>query len=255
MIEENGGAMGVLIDRRRSHFPTLHEIGRLNAMALMLGRVSTASGSERGPINRPTQGATLATARGTDAAEIVRFLREHGARRQFYPAYSEEDFRDGATTRGFRIEDFIVARRDSKIAGVVGLWDQSSYKQTIVRGYAGWLGAIRPLYNFGAKWMGRPRLPSIGEEIRYAYAAFVRVADDDREIFQTLLRHAHGLAAQRGFSYLMIGMEERDPLLSVARRYPHINYPSRLFLACWDNGEKFYEQLDGRIPYAEIAAL
>jgi hypothetical protein len=187
--------------------------------------------------------------------EIVRFMREHGASRQFYPAYGEEDFRDGATTRGFRIEDFIVARRGGEIAGVIGVWDQSSFKQTVVRGYAGWLGAIRPFYNFGAKWMGRPRLPSIGEEIRYAYAAFVRVADDDREIFQTLLRHAHGLAAQRGFSYLMIGMEERDPLIGVARRYPHINYPSRLFLACWDNGEKFYEQLDGRIPYAEIAAL
>lgn len=244
VIEENREALGVLVERRRRHFPSFHEVGRLHTMALPLG----APGSDGG--GYPVAGGTP-----SDLPGIVRFLHRHGARRQFFPAYGEEDFLDGVRTRGFRIEDFLVARRDGEIAGILGVWDQSAYKQTVVRGYAGRLGVIRPFYNIAAKWRGRPRLPAIGEEIRSAYAAFVCVDGDDRRIFQALLRRACRLAGQRGFSYLMIGLEDRDPLLGVVRHCPHINYPSRLFLAGWDDGATFYERLDKRIPYAEIAAL
>jgi hypothetical protein len=193
---------------------------------------------------------------------IVAFLRRGGAARQFYPAYSEEDFYSEATL-GFRPEDFFVARRNGTLVGVIGLWDQSSYKQTIVRGYAGWLRWARPAYNLAARLSARPALPDVGEKILHAYASFVCVAGDDPDVFRALLRRVCAVAAERGYSYLMAGFDERDPLLEVARAYPHIAYPSRVFIAGWENNsddqpnqfERFYEQLDDRIPYFEIAAL
>jgi hypothetical protein len=143
------------------------------------------------------------------------------------------------------------------------LWDQSSYKQTVARGYAGWLRWARPAYNLVARLSARPALPDVGEKIFQAYASFVCVADDDPEVFRALLRRVCAVAAERGYSYLMTGFDERDPLLEVARAYPHIAYPSRVFIAGWKNDsddqpnqfERFYEQLDDRIPYFEIAAL
>lgn len=257
VIEQNREAFGVLIERRRKHFPAFSELGRLFTLALPLrhrnwGKANHCeSGTDFGLSHRPEQ----TEVRSTELTEIVEFLRRHGAARQFYPAYTADDFSDGATTRGFHVEDFVTARRGGRIAGVIGLWDQSIYKQTVVRGYAGWLRASRPLYNLGAKLRGRPPLPPIGEEIRYCYASFVCVAGDDPEIFRALLEAVLARAAARGHSYLMIGFTERDPLLIPARRLPHIAYPSRLFLAAWENGGGFYERLDGRVPYVEIAAL
>ena len=185
-----------------------------------------------------------------------------GQARQFYPAYSEDDFR-GEATLGFRPEDFFVARRNGALVGVIGLWDQSSYKQTIARGYAGWLRWARPAYNIAARLSARAPLPNAGEKILHAYASFVCVADEDTEVFRALLRRVCAVAAERGYSYLMAGFDERDPLLAVARAHPHIAYRSRVFIAGWpkdpDNQpnqfERFYEQLDDRIPYFEIAAL
>ena len=38
---------------------------------------------------------------------------------------------------GLRLEDIRVARRNGSIAGVMGLWDQSAYKQNVVRSLFG----------------------------------------------------------------------------------------------------------------------
>jgi len=53
-----GAAVGVLL---------AFNTGAIAGLDLLLRRVSTASGSERGSINAPIDGATLATARGTDS--------------------------------------------------------------------------------------------------------------------------------------------------------------------------------------------
>lgn len=245
IIEENREALGVLIERRRAGFPVCRELGKLYTLALTV---------RRGSPERSSNGETT-RACCDDLPGIVAFLRRHGAARQFYPVYDEDDFH-GAATRGFQVEDFFIARRAGEIVGIVGLWDQASYKQTIVRGYAGWLRRARPFYNLGARLLAHPPLPPPGEKIAYAYASFICVADDDPTVFRALLQHVYQLAAARGYAYLTIGLSERDPLLKVARQYPHIAYPSRVFIAGWaETFEEFYEQLDDRVPYVEIAAL
>ena len=67
--------------------------------------------------------------------EIVNFLRQHGARRQFFPAYSLENFTNGASLRGLNVEDILVARRGDQIVGVLSVWDQAAYKQDVVERY------------------------------------------------------------------------------------------------------------------------
>jgi hypothetical protein len=98
-------------------------------------------------------------------------------------------------------------------------------------------------------------LPSPGEQIRFAYASFICLANNDPDIFRVLLRHVYNLAVERGYAYLMIGLAEFDPLLDVARQYLHIPYRSRLYTACWPGEESFHQKLDYRLPYVEVATL
>src|SRR5262245_35115481 len=64
--------------RLRRHFTTrialyalaLAVFGTLALICLVGDRISTASGSERGSINRPIDRASLATARGTDSGHM-----------------------------------------------------------------------------------------------------------------------------------------------------------------------------------------
>lgn len=232
IVDGNEQATGVLVRSRRRSFPVFREVARYRTAALRLRRVrAPLPGSEEIVPGSPEQ-----------ITEIVQFLRASGTRRQLFPVWTEQRLRQLGSL-GLSLGDIRVARRNGRIVGTIALWDQSSYKQTIVRGYAGWLKVVAPL------------LPPAGTELRSAYAALVCVAGDDLLVFARLLREIHALARRRGFDYLLVGLDARDPLLPVVRSHPHMSYPSRLYLASWPRGDSAHEQLDARPAYVDIATL
>ncbi|MBN1874347.1 MAG: hypothetical protein JXA33_08955 [Anaerolineae bacterium] len=270
--DENRVARGVLVDRRRPGFPQLQELAHIVTLGIILRKrifkVTARRNVALRGLSNPRSGA-ISIRRGSASTlpAIVAFLQREGAKKQFFPAYTEADFTTRDTIPGFDVGDFFVAytcgtdfpaghaQEEDTIVGVLGLWDQSGYKQSVVQGYSGSLRWLRPLYNVGARITGAQPLPGIGEHIKSAYASFICIQDDDPVVFQCLLRDVYDLAASRGYAYLMLGLTCQDPLLSIAQAYPHIAYYSRLYTVCWEDAGDFHAQLDGRVPYVEIAAL
>ena len=179
-------------------------------------------------------------------------MSEYGREKQYFQLYSEEEFR-GSATLGFSVEDFVVFERGGELSGVVGLWDQSAYKQTVVRGYSRELRWTRPLYDAAARLTRRHPLPAPGEPLRSAYAAFVCVAYDDTFVFRALLRRIYELAAKRGYAFLVAGLAANNPLLAEVRRYAHVPYHSTLYTVSWRGA--LHATPDGRIPHVEVATL
>ena len=245
IIEGNSLAQGILVKRARGGMPRWREVDRLCSAAIILGA------SKR----QPQSPYAIAPGSAADLGAIAAFLGQHGAAKQFFPVYSADDFNCSSTTLDFRPQDFILARRNGHIVGLLGLWDQSRYKQTVVQAYSGLLRWLRPAYNTGARLTGRQPLPAPGRPIHFVYASFICIAGNDPAIFQALLRQAYHLAAGRGYAYLMVGLSVRDPLLAVVRQYGHIPYYSRLYAVYWPDGEHSYDRLDARSPYVEIASL
>jgi len=244
IVDGNHEATGVLVRNRRKMFPAFHPVVDFCTLAISVRGYRPAIHSD---VNISSANANL-------LGEVAAFLRSSGARRQFFPVWTEERLR-GLTALGLRIEDLRIARRNREIIGVVGLWDQSAYKQTVVHGYSGWMKAAAPIYNLTAPWLGRATLPRPGEKLRSAYAAFLCVANDDEKVFAPLLRELYNLTRFRGFDYLLVGLDTRDPLLPVERDYAHVAYPSRLYLAEWPDGGHVHERLDRRPAYVDIATL
>jgi hypothetical protein len=244
IIGGNSEATGVLVHRPRRLFPKFHPVAHYSTLALDLRRRKAPLACD----------ASIVAGDPDSVDEIVSFLQTHGARRQFFPIWTAARLRDLAGF-GLGIEDLRIARRDHEIVGVMGLWDQTAYKQTVVQGYSGWLKAAAPLWNSSAALFGRNALPRPGEELRSAYASLICVANDDTAVFAGLLREIYNLAASRGFSHLLLGLDARDPLLRVARDYAHVLYPSRFYLAAWPDGGHLHEQLDHRSTGVDAASL
>ena len=207
-------------------------------------------------LHRPprTLGVDVQPASSGELAEVVGFLRSHGPRRQFFPAYSLEDFTGGAALRGLAPRDVMVARRDDgAVVGVMAAWDQAAFKQDIVEAYGTTLRRLRPGYDLVARLLGAQALTPPGEAIPLAFAACVCVADDDPVVMRGLLSACVRRAHERGKLFLMLGMADNDPLLAVARRWLHVTYRSDLYALSWSIDPA--DMLDGRIPYIEIATL
>lgn len=239
---ENREARGLLVEKPRPGFPRFEEVGRLHTAAIPV-RVTPAIRDLPTGVRSAVQ---------EDLPRIVSLLNEHGRERQYAQVYSEEVFR-GSATLGFRVEDFVVFERDGGLSGVAGLWDQSAFKQTVVRDYSRRLRWTRPLYDVAARLTRRHPLPAPGEPLISAYAAFLCVAEDDPVVFRALLRRLLGLAAGRGHAFLVVGLAANNPLLAEVRRYAHIPYHSTLYTVSWRGGP--HATPDGRIPHVEVATL
>lgn len=232
IVDGNDEATGVLVERPRRSFPAFREVARYCTLAIRV----TAS---KAPLKA---GGEIVAATRDQIRDLVAFLQTHGARRHLFPVWTEEQLAR-LSPLGLALDDIRVARHRGAIAGVIALWDQSAYKQSIVRGYSGWLRALAPV------------LPPVGRELRSAYASLVCTRDDDAGLFAALLREVYNLASARGFEYLLVGLDVRDPRLPCVRAYRHFTYPSRLYLASWRTGGHTHDQLDDRPAYVDIASL
>jgi len=244
IIQGNHEAEAILVRKPRRSFPSFHPVADFCTLAISLGRAKSPLKSEE-DISPATQ---------SQISEIASYLQSHGRRRQFFPEWTEHSLRE-LTSLSLRIEDILVARRNGQIAGIAGLWDQSAFKQTVVQSYSRWLKAAASLYNFCAPWIGRATLPLPGEKLRSAYVAFICIANDEVQVFAAILRELYNLARSRGFDYLLLGLDARDPLLPIGQKYAHVLYASRLYLAEWPDGGHFHEQLDHRPAYVDIATF
>ena len=244
IVDGNPEATGVLVKKRRRIFPEFHPVSNYCTLAIDVHHAKP-------PL--PCV-ARIEPADPRELPEVVQFLIDHGRRRQFFPVWKEGDLRALASF-GLRAQDILLARRGAHIAGIMALWDQSAYKQTVIKEYSRWMKTIAPLWNYSAPVFGRAPLPRAGETLRSAYAALVCVAEDDAAMFASLLRETYRQAHARGFNYLMLGLDARDPLLPTARTYFHILYPSRLYLAEWADGDHLHERLERSPAYVDIATL
>jgi hypothetical protein len=140
------------------------------------------------------------------------------------------------------------------LVGTVAAWDQRGYRQSVVTGYSPAAGVLRPAYNVAARLWRYPALPPPGSQLDYCYLSLVCIKDNSTQTFAAMLNELMQRHRLRQ-SFVVAGFHERDPLLSVLRRYPRFSYPSRLYVVSWQDGEAEFQRLDRRIPYLEVGAL
>ncbi|MGB5331835.1 MAG: hypothetical protein WBN05_04800 [Woeseiaceae bacterium] len=194
--------------------------------------------------------------RGHDYAEIAALLTRQGRKQQFHPAWNQATLSSPKRCRDLALQDFFLCRQAGELTGCLALWDQRSFKQTVVAGYAKQLGRARPFLNLVAPFMGRPRLPEPGARLESAFLSHVAVAADDEEALVALIAAASREALRRGIDYVMIAYADRNPLARVVRkRFPCHSYVSMIYVVYWEDGAASAADLDGRMPHPEMAIL
>jgi hypothetical protein len=182
-------------------------------------------------------------------------LSEWNGRHQFAPAYTLDDLSGGTgTLPNFSPKDLYVCKERGEVVGTFGVWDQQSFKQTIVTDYSARMKEVRPFYNGIARLRGHPTLPSVGESIRSVYASFVSSKDDNTEVFESLIDKACSDWSGRGHDYLLVGFSEGHKLASVVRRLATRELRSRIYLVHWPE-EKVILPQNGGVAHIEVATL
>jgi hypothetical protein len=248
IAEDNDLALSMLTTGRAG-LPEYAFAGRYHTVVIPISR-------RRHSFTFSDAGLQIREATANDRDHLVAFLQEVGPARNFFPCLGPADFFEaGSTFRDLGPGDLLLAFRRGRLTGTLGSWNQQGFRQSVVEGYARLLGCLRPFYNAFATISGRPRLPRVGEPLRYLMAAIPTVLEDDAIVFEALLEALLARTSGASADYLLVGLHETDPLLSVARRLAAESYVTRMYLVSWEEGPSFRARLDDRPSYLELGFL
>jgi hypothetical protein len=199
---------------------------------------------------------TVVSGVAVGAEALASFLQTEGSRKQFFPVV-DHTFLLSTQWKDLHLDDFKVAVHKDKIVGCVALWDQLAFRQIKVVGFSRTFAVCRPALNSVARLLGFPgQLPNVGEDVKNAYVTLCCVKDNDTAVALKLLRHLILECKKRGIQFLTVTLHEKDPLNKILCRCNLFHIPSRLYCACWEDGEAFYKSLDPtRVPHIEGGLL
>jgi hypothetical protein len=190
-----------------------------------------------------------------DFNELLECLDKHGRDYQLAPCWSDNEL-SALQSLNLKEDNFRIVRDGGRICACAALWDQRTFKQTVIRGYAPWLATTRPVVNFAANIIGTPRLPAVGSTLAHAFLSHFAIVPGKMDALPGLVTKLCALAAERGIEFLTLGFAANDPRLATIRaRFKHREYRSRIYIVRWPNMGGAAGSLDGRVLQPELALL
>jgi hypothetical protein len=190
-----------------------------------------------------------------DFNELLECLDKHGRDYQFAARWSAKEL-SALQSLNLKADNFRIVRDGGRILACAALWDQRTFKQTVIRSYAPWLATARPVVNFAAGIIGTPRLPSVGSTLAHAFLSHFAVVPEKMDVLPGLVTKVCALAAERGIEFLTLGFAANDPRLAIIRaHFKRREYRSRIYIVRWPNMGGAAHQLNDRVLQPELALL
>ncbi len=135
---------------------------------------------------------------------------------------------------GLPLNRFLLGLDGNEVVACGALWDQRSFRQTVIRGYSRPLTVARPAVNFASRVLGTPRLPPVGSVLAHAFLSPLACVSGAEALLPDFLEAFLPLASQIGAEFLTLALPTLDPRLSRLRhRFSTRTYRSRLYRVDW----------------------
>jgi predicted N-acetyltransferase YhbS len=239
--------------------------GNHRVMPLFAGRVGTprwvplgcflVNGLVPWPFKGHSKGYTIDAAQAADLAAIATLLDRFHRSRQFAPQLQEDEI---AQTLSASLEQpfpkTFVARRGQCVVATLTLCDTGRVKRNVLLNAPGALKlALAMLGVATAPFPGFP-MPRMGQALRLLSVRYAACEDGHHAALQALLAMARTEAFRHRFTFLMLGLHERDPLRSLVRGIPRFTFSSQAFATSLADAVGLEKRVEG-IPFEDYALV
>ena len=204
-------------------------------------------------IRAPKNALSFRRAADGDTSALLAFLNREGSRYDLFPVVeSPEQF------HGLSVKDFCLLTDGDEIIATAALWNQTAYKQYVVKRYNGLLRYAR-LLNPLLSALGYIRLPREDVPLDFPMASFFLVADGHsglsrEQISRIFLRRLTAEAAKT-YGILVMGLPHRHFATPVLRGLPSIRFDTKLYALRFPWSGQEYGQVQRERLYPECGLL
>lgn len=173
-------------------------------------------------VKAPEHSYTFRRATEADRPGLLDFLNTEGKKRDMFPVVrSIEQF------CGLRVEDFYLLTNENCILAAAALWNQTAYKQYVVKKYRGIMKAARPA-NPLLSALGYIRLPKEDQPLDFPMLSFFITKNDNEDYYRILLREIKNEIAKT-YGMFVIGLPENHFAAPLWDALPSISFETELY--------------------------
>lgn len=204
--------------------------------------------SPRVRVKAPSHALTFRQATQADLPALLEFLNTEGRKKDLFPVMeSLEPF------HGLTVDNFYLLLDGNHIVAVGGLWDQTDYKQYIVKKYHGMMKLAR-IANPLLSALGYIRLPKENAPLNLAMLSFFLSKEDNRVFYRIFLKEIRREVA-KSHAIFVLGVPKSHFAAPMLDKLPHICFETKLYEITFPWSSQAYKKADPNTICPECALL
>jgi len=207
------------------------------------------------PFGRRSREYTVETACTRDLPEIATILNRLSQKRNFAPPIDLNEVAkciEPAGPNTFR--QMLVARQAGRVVATLTVEDTRNLRQNVLVGLPPSLRIAVAILRVLAFPIRGFSVPHIGGQLSMLYVRLMACADGCEAALPFLIAEARAQAYRRRFTFLSVGLHERDPLRFVVQGIPRFTFTSRSMATSAITPDRVKSLVD-QIPYEDFALV
>jgi hypothetical protein len=159
------------------------------------------------------------------------------------------------TDKSFENTSLINASFNNRVVSAISLADISFAKQNVLIGLPVHLKCIFSVINALKTILPVVTLPVINDPVRILYIKALAFEPGYEEALKSLVGRARNIAWEKKYSFLAIGIHEKDPVLKILAGYPKFTFKSMGFVASMKGKNDKINSILGGIPFEDYSLV
>ena len=180
----------------------------------------------------------------TDA--VIQFLNEHYSRYELGPLITKECIEN---------TDIFIITQQGIIKGVMCLANTMDYKQNIVMKLSWKMKILLNILNSIKNILGISRMPVLREQVKMIYIKYLAVTNNEKQVVRLMLDHARNVVYDKEYSFVSIGVHEKDPLNKCFAGVFKLTFQSVGMLLTIQNNQQLIEKVKQGIPFEDYSLV
>ena len=173
-------------------------------------------------IKAPKHSLSFRQATDRDRARLIAFLNTEGKKKDLFPVIKTLD-----AFYNLSIEDFYLLLDGDRIVATAALWNQTEYKQYVVKKYRGMMRLAR-MANPILSALRYCKLPKENEPLNFPMLSFFLSQNDNEDYYRILLGEIKKEIA-KSYGMLVIGLPKGHFAAPMLDRIPSIGFETKLY--------------------------
>ena len=179
-------------------------------------------------------------------SEILEFLNDY---------YSRHELANVITKEKIQGTQLFEVRQKTELIAAMCLIDTMEMKQNVVIKMTWYLKFLVSFINGISSIFKMSKLPKENEPVNMLYIKYLAVKTYDKALIASLISHARQCAYQKSYSFVSLGLHERDPLIKNLPNILKFTFNSIGMLVSLKRSQELMEKVQKGVPYKDYSIV